>query len=77
MKSKPSKAKGAENEPSGAQVRRSAGLAAWVKQVKAHAESKGFGWLIDLKGDYGDMFNDGLTPEEAFEEELDAARQCC
>ena len=52
-------------------------LAAWLAKLKAHAESRGLGWLIDPEGDYEEYFKDDMTPEEAFEDELDAARQCC
>jgi len=52
-------------------------LADWIQKLKAHAESKGHGWLIFDGGDYEEFYKEGLTPEEAFDEELDAARQCC
>ncbi len=52
-------------------------LATWLLDLKTHAESKGYGWLIFEGGDYEEFFKEGLTPEEAFDEELDAARQNC
>ena len=52
-------------------------LATWVKELKAYAESKGYDCLIISDGDYADYFNEGLSVGEAFDEELDAAIQCC
>lgn len=49
----------------------------WHDRLKAIAREQGYEWLIIDCGAYQDYFDDGCSPEETLENEIDAARSCC
>lgn len=64
-------------EQSKTAVASSDGLAVWHKKLKAIAKRKGVDFLIVEAEAHCESFEDGLTPAEALDEEIDAARDCC
>ena len=53
------------------------GLNAWYQKLKQLAESKELGWLLGDAECYLDYYNEGAEPQEALEDEIEAARSSC
>lgn len=49
----------------------------WLKKLQTVAKEKGYDWMIPPNPDYQELYQDGATPEEVLDDEIEAARSSC